>query len=284
MDVLSVFGSVGGCFYMYGYIYKFTLVPTGDFYVGLHKYENQTELDENYWGSGNKWKELISQYDESTWPQIIKREILEWCETYEELENREIYWIDKLNARVDGMNVAVGGQNLWKWLKVWREEYPEEFSKAQSKASKGQIGKPKTAECRKHISEAHTEYWLNNDKTCTKEHRENVSKSLMGHEITDDVKNKIAKSVSGFICMTNGNTNIHAYPHEIDMILNMGLGYHEGTTKGIKCKGSKDYICIYDVEDHYRWVYKDELEQWLLHGWFDNRLDRRRYLANAQGK
>lgn len=45
---------------MYGYIYKFTFLPTNDWYVGKHKYEvEDVSLDKKYWGSGTAWRELI---------------------------------------------------------------------------------------------------------------------------------------------------------------------------------------------------------------------------------
>lgn len=155
---------------MYGYIYKFTFLPTGDFYVGKHKYENETTLDESYWGSGKKWNKLITKYQKSEWPTIIKREILEWCNTEDELNEREIYWISELNAIAVGMNISIGGKNpilygedngfyghthseetkqiisrkssAWQSankgysyskLREWQLTHPEEYSKAQSR-------------------------------------------------------------------------------------------------------------------------------------------------------
>lgn len=95
---------------MYGYIYKFTLLETGDFYVGKHKYSYEC-LDESYWGSGVKWTALIRQYDKSTWPEIIEREILDWADTEAELNQKEIFWINETNARSLGLNIAIGGNN-----------------------------------------------------------------------------------------------------------------------------------------------------------------------------
>ena len=79
---------------MYGYIYKFTIIPTGKFYIGQHKYENKTCLDENYWGSGTLWHKALLKYGKDS----INREILEWCNTQEELNLAEEYWIEKFNA------------------------------------------------------------------------------------------------------------------------------------------------------------------------------------------
>ena len=48
---------------MYGYIYKFTIIPTGHFYVGKHKYKDKNVLDEGYFGSGIIWSRVLSKYD-----------------------------------------------------------------------------------------------------------------------------------------------------------------------------------------------------------------------------
>lgn len=93
---------------MYGYIYKFTFLPTGKFYVGKHHYENHDKLDENYWGSGVGWNRDINNYIKSLnsnelanldYNKIIKREILEWCNNDDDLNLKEQYWIEKLNAQ-----------------------------------------------------------------------------------------------------------------------------------------------------------------------------------------
>ncbi len=107
---------------MCGYIYKFTFLPTGDWYIGQHKYENKVDLDKSYWGSGIKWSKLISQYNKSEWPNLIKREILEWCETKAQLNEREIYWIAELDAINSGLNISPGGDGGNTYTNLSQEE------------------------------------------------------------------------------------------------------------------------------------------------------------------
>lgn len=89
----------------YGYIYKFTLIPTGKIYVGKRK---GSIFDENYWGSGPCWKIAISQYDKTD----ILREVLEWTFSEEESIEKEKFWIKKLDATNPeiGYNLSDGGQ------------------------------------------------------------------------------------------------------------------------------------------------------------------------------
>ena len=97
---------------MYGYIYKFTFTPTAQWYIGKHKYEKDSViLDEKYWGSGKKWRELIKTVKKVDWNTQIKREILDTAESKDELNEKEILWISKLDATHCGLNVAIGGEN-----------------------------------------------------------------------------------------------------------------------------------------------------------------------------
>lgn len=89
----------------YGYIYKFTYIPKNLIYVGKRK---ATAFDESYYGSGVMWKRLISSCDKQ---RDIKREILEWCSSKEELNRQEKYWIEQLDAtnHLIGCNISLGG-------------------------------------------------------------------------------------------------------------------------------------------------------------------------------
>ena len=95
---------------MNAYIYKFTLIPTGKFYVGQH---TSDEFDENYYGSGVIWKKALSKYSK----EDVKREILEWCidKSREYVTERENYWIatlDALNPDI-AYNVVNAAPNFW---------------------------------------------------------------------------------------------------------------------------------------------------------------------------
>ena len=91
---------------MYGYIYKTTNLVNGKIYVGQHK---ATKFQKRkYLGSGLRIKEAIKKYGRSN----FICELLDTAETFEELNQKEIFWISKLNA-VDetiGYNLAPGGQ------------------------------------------------------------------------------------------------------------------------------------------------------------------------------
>ena len=89
---------------MYGYVYKTTDLETGKLYVGQHKAKM---FDEKYFGSGIIISKLIKKYG----TERFVCEVLEQCETSDELNKSEIYWIDKLNTLDEsiGYNIATGG-------------------------------------------------------------------------------------------------------------------------------------------------------------------------------
>lgn len=89
---------------MYGYIYKTTDLLNNKIYVGQHK---ALKFDEKYYGSGIIIKELLNKYG----TQRFSCEVLEWCSSQDELNQKEIFWINELNCLDEtiGYNIATGG-------------------------------------------------------------------------------------------------------------------------------------------------------------------------------
>ena len=81
-------------------IYKTTNLISGKFYIGKDKYNN-----ENYIGSGKILKNAIYKYGKEN----FTKEIIEFCNNYEELNEKEIFWIDFTSATENGYNIATGG-------------------------------------------------------------------------------------------------------------------------------------------------------------------------------
>ena len=88
---------------MYGYIYKTTNLINGKIYIGQHKSESFTD----YKGSGKILWNAINKYG---WDNF-KVELICECESYEELNEKEIYYINEYNStnRSIGYNISRGG-------------------------------------------------------------------------------------------------------------------------------------------------------------------------------
>ena len=83
-------------------VYKTTNLINGKIYVGQDSHN-----DSNYLGSGKILKQAINKYGR----QNFQKETLCECKTKEELNEKEIYWIKKLNSqnRNIGYNITDGG-------------------------------------------------------------------------------------------------------------------------------------------------------------------------------
>lgn len=81
-------------------IYKITNLLNGKIYIG-----KQVKDNKNYFGSGKLIKLAIQKYGIHN----FKKEILEICESHEALCEREKFWIEELNSRMNGYNIAEGG-------------------------------------------------------------------------------------------------------------------------------------------------------------------------------
>lgn len=93
---------------MYGYIYKTTCLANNKIYIGQKK--SKTFLGQRYLGSGKILKNAIKYYGRS----CFDVELLEECQTFDELNQCEIYYIAKYNStNADiGYNITSGGQGV----------------------------------------------------------------------------------------------------------------------------------------------------------------------------
>ena len=87
------------------YIYITTNLINDKKYIGQH----YGELNDSYFGSGTLIKEALKKYGKKN----FKKEILEVCSSYEELNIAERKWINYYNAveNVQFYNIAQGGFN-----------------------------------------------------------------------------------------------------------------------------------------------------------------------------
>lgn len=90
---------------MYGYIYRTHNIVNGKMYIG--KRVSKVFLENKYLGSGKILKQAINKYGRDNFTV----EILEECFSSNELNEREIYWIEYYNAVNDDnyYNLSEGG-------------------------------------------------------------------------------------------------------------------------------------------------------------------------------
>jgi group I intron endonuclease len=120
-------------------IYKTTNLINGKIYVGKDKYNNP-----NYYGSGELLKKAIKKYGKEN----FRKDIVEFCNSIEHLNEREIYWIATFNAttRDIGYNLNKGGVGGCPMGHYVSEE-------TKQKIREKRLGKKHTEETKRKFSE-----------------------------------------------------------------------------------------------------------------------------------
>lgn len=107
------------------YIYITTNLINGKQYIGQHK----GSPDDSYLGSGVILRKAIKTYGKEN----FSKNILCYCTTQEEADEKEKYYIKLYNAveNPNFYNLIEGGQNGngWKACHRWMKEHPEEVRK-----------------------------------------------------------------------------------------------------------------------------------------------------------
>lgn len=97
----------------YHYIYKTTCQVTGKFYVGMHSTD---DLEDGYLGSGKILGYSLAKHGKES----HKKEILEFCETRDQLKKREAELVnEELLADPLNINLKYGGEGGWDHARVW---------------------------------------------------------------------------------------------------------------------------------------------------------------------
>lgn len=114
------------------YIYLTTNLINGKQYIGQHK----GTPDDDYFGSGTTILRALKKYGKEN----FKKEILCYCESREEADEKEKYYIQKFDA-VNNKNFynnsegGLGGDG-WRSCQRWREQHPEEAKRLDQESGK----------------------------------------------------------------------------------------------------------------------------------------------------
>lgn len=146
---------------IYRYIYKTVNLITGKSYIGQHRTEKEYD---SYLGSGKKLKKDIKEIGS----KYFLKGIIEYCNNDDELNEKEIYWIEYYNTIKNGYNITKGGGDYpvlyGEDNGFFNKKHSEESIKKMSKAregiepwNKGKKGVQKSSEKqKKSASERHS--------------------------------------------------------------------------------------------------------------------------------
>lgn len=158
----------------YGYVYMTTNIINGRKYIGQHKHNYN---DKWYKGSNKKLREDVKKFGSKNFTV----EILEYCDSKEQLNKSEKFWIDYFNAEndVNFYNIYGGG---------YPDHIPEE-SKEKIRKKKLEINKTKGKS-----------FWVNNGTSesliCEAQREEYYNNGYVKGRLPDTVyMNKDGKSI-----------------------------------------------------------------------------------------
>jgi hypothetical protein len=144
-------------------------------YVG-----QDTKNRSSYYGSGLLIKRAIKKFGKEN----FKKEILEYCNTKEELNEREVFWIKKLNSKENGYNICGGGQGQN------TEEVKEKFSKNRTGINNTMYGKNHTDDVKKFISD------INKGRKWSEDRKESARDYMLNRNFSEEKKQEISKKIS----------------------------------------------------------------------------------------
>lgn len=234
---------------MYGYVYKTTNLINGKIYIGQHHSEI---FDNNYLGSGKLIRRAFKKYGISN----FKCDVVEWCETKEQLIDREIYWIHRYNSqdKTIGYNISNGGDGILSPMpdimrehlrkcntgKTLSAETRRKISERNSGENNGFYGKCHTEETKQHISTVLKDQYKNGrinamagvrrygkdapryGAKLSEETKRKIADSVRGFTHTKEAKQKMSENVSGRLFMNNGIQNKRVKPDDVDRYLSNG--------------------------------------------------------------
>lgn len=233
----------------YGYIYITTNLLNDMQYIGQH---SSSTFDKNYYGSGKLIKQALSEYGRKN----FKCEVIEWCSSYEELNEREIYWINYYEADTSDKfyNLAYGGSNSKYSLRGENHPFYNKKHKPESliKMSESKLGdknpmfglhqseetKQKIGDAQKgdknHMYGKHEEaYWFNKNRD--EETKKKISEtriknkiglgennSFFGKTHSDEAKLKMSNTHKDTVYINNGEITKRVKKEYVDIYLSEG--------------------------------------------------------------
>ena len=216
----------------YHIIYKTTNLLSGKYYIGMHSTD---DLNDGYLGSGKRLKYSVNKYGKEN----HKREIIEFCDSREELISREEEIVN-LNeiAKEECINLRVGGDSNGNYGYYMSEEHKLKIGLANSGENNGMYGK------RFEMKE---------------KHRKNISNALKNSvkfkksRASDDYKNKISNAFSVPIYVLDKELNV------IEEFPNM-----TSASDFFNCKESNVFNARRDkrmIKRRYWVIYKEDYKQ-----------------------
>ena len=205
---------------MYGYIYITTNLINNKKYIGQKK--SSYFLKEEYLGSGKYLKRAVEKYG----CENFKVELIEECNSKEELDEREKFWINKHNAVYSDeyYNLAFGGHSVQIVITEEHRKHLSESHKGKPWSQQRRENAPDfTGEKNPFYGHKHSEETIKRQKESRRkkyetdpEYRKRISEGQKGKHHSEETKKKMGISISkgkrGKVAFNNGDRVIYRNP------------------------------------------------------------------------
>jgi group I intron endonuclease len=175
------------------YIYKIVNKLNGKVYIGQCIGSVESTLD--YYGSGKVIKSAITKYGKDAFEKII----LEMCNTREELNQKEIEYIEKYDTIASGYNISIGGNggNLGEIVNKKISESVKRLWESGHYDSVDWSNKPPISEKTRRLLSMSSSGRLGpwKDRKFTAEHCENISIGTRSAFMEEEVKNNFLRAI-----------------------------------------------------------------------------------------
>ena len=144
-------------------VYQIENLISGKLYIGITV--NLKRRMNDHFNESKRNRQYIHNAINKYGKENFIYKIIDYGNSWKELEEKEIYWIDKLNTYKNGYNNTLGGDGTLGFI-------PNK--KSRDKMSKAAIGKKATKQAKENMSKAQK------GRIVSKEARKNISKAAIG--------------------------------------------------------------------------------------------------------
>lgn len=192
---------------MFYIVYKTTHLETGKHYYGMHA---TAKVDDGYLGSGTWIKRAVKKYG----VEAFKREIIQFCSSYEEMQNVERAVIAQhLNEELC-LNIAFGGKGGWGSLNA------DEF--ANERRSKGgrKAGLNKNSQA--NLVPLDSNRAKKQAARLKEKYGDDYYVKLGARSVTDEKRRKLSEASAGKKLMNDGSIAKWVEPTNVQTLLDDG--------------------------------------------------------------
>lgn len=169
----------------YNYVYKITNLVNGKIYIGKHSTD---DLDDGYMGSGKRLHQAYKKYG----LENFNKEVIDYYNSEDELNQGEIYWIAKFNSTDQniGYNLTYGGEGEIPTEEVRRKLSEAHRGKKLSEEHRRKIGEFWKGKPSRYKGKHHTEEY----KMKMRELMKGVNHPMYGKHHTEESRRKISEA------------------------------------------------------------------------------------------